>query len=141
MYWWIPNDDFSLIKEKAVSIVILNFEDFLRDELDTKKFFSQDVIFPYWENEAKFVFEDNESVKELYIYCIKWNKHWILIQCLFLCYIKLAYLASFTIKFFLPSTFPPINKDVILSALIASSMFTFVSFLVAWSKAAVFNWS
>lgn len=66
--------DLSWIDEKIISIVILNFEDFLRDEPDAKNFFLSDfekIIFPFWEHDAGVIFEDNDKIKELHIYCIK----------------------------------------------------------------------
>lgn len=66
--------DLSWIDINLVSIVILDFESFLKDEPDKKKYFLSDLektVFPFWKNDAEIVFDnDKTKLKDINVYCI-----------------------------------------------------------------------
>lgn len=65
--------DLSWLDAKSISIVILNFESFLSKDLDALKYFISDlekVVFPFWQNDAESVFESQDAVKDITVYCI-----------------------------------------------------------------------
>lgn len=65
--------DLSWIGEKSISIVIVNYEDFLSEEPDSLKYFQSDlegVVFPFWRNDAKEVFESQQEIKNVTVYCM-----------------------------------------------------------------------
>lgn len=66
--------DLSWLDTKSVSIVILNFDFFLCKEPGNLKYFLSDleeVVFPFWRNDAKSVFESQDAVKDITLYCVR----------------------------------------------------------------------
>lgn len=66
--------DLSWLDTKSISIVILNFDSFLCKEPDNLKYFSSDleeVVFPFWQNDAESVFESQDAVKDITVYCVR----------------------------------------------------------------------
>jgi hypothetical protein len=66
--------DLSWLDTKSISIVILNFDSFLCKEPDNLKHFSSDleeVVFPFWQNDAESVFESQDAVKDITVYCVR----------------------------------------------------------------------
>ena len=66
--------DLSWLDTKSISIVILNFDYFLCKEPDNRKYFFSDmeeVVFPFWRNDAEIVFESQDAVKDITVYCVR----------------------------------------------------------------------
>lgn len=66
--------DLSWLDTKSISIVILNFESFLSKDPDNLKYFAYDleeVVFPFWKNDAEIVFESQDAVKDITFYCMR----------------------------------------------------------------------
>lgn len=66
--------DLSWLDAKNISIVITNYDLFLSKEPEYREFFIPDLeeaIFPFWENDAIYVFENQDYVKEIDIYCVQ----------------------------------------------------------------------
>lgn len=66
--------DLSWLDAKSISIVILNFDSFLSKEPDNLKCFSSDleeVVFPFWRNDAESVLESRDAVKDITVYCVR----------------------------------------------------------------------
>lgn len=66
--------DLSWLNTKSISIIILNFDSFLCKEPDKLKYFLSDleeIVFPFWRNDAKSVFESHDAVKDITIYCMR----------------------------------------------------------------------
>lgn len=69
--------DLSWLQSKEVTIIVTNYDSFLSKESNGTKFFISDleeVVFPFWENDAESVFESREAVKEITIYCVNERK-------------------------------------------------------------------
>lgn len=65
--------DLSWLEVKNISIVILNFDSFLSKEPEKLKHFIDDleeVIFSFWQNDAKSVFENQDAIKDITVYCV-----------------------------------------------------------------------
>lgn len=66
--------DLSWLDAKSISVVILNFDSFLSKAPDNLKYFVSDleeVVFPFWQNDAESVFESQDAVKDITVYCIR----------------------------------------------------------------------
>ena len=66
--------DLSWLNAKSISVVILNFDSFLSKAPDNLKYFIPDlekVVFPFWQNDAESVFESQDAVKDITVYCIR----------------------------------------------------------------------
>ena len=69
--------DLSWLQSKEETIIVANYESFLSKDSDGTKFFVSDleeVVFPFWENDAESVFESQDAVKEIAVYCINERK-------------------------------------------------------------------
>lgn len=65
--------DLSWLEAKNISIVILNFDSFLSKEPEKLEHFIADlgeVIFSFWQNDAKSVFENQDAIKDITVYCV-----------------------------------------------------------------------
>ena len=65
--------DLSWLDTKSISIIILNFDFFLCKEPDNLKHFLSDleeVVFPFWQNDAENVFESQDAIKNIMVYCV-----------------------------------------------------------------------
>lgn len=65
--------DLSWIDGKQISIIIANFESFLCKDQNKLKYFMSDfeeIIFPFWRNDAEKVFESQNAVKDIMVYCL-----------------------------------------------------------------------
>lgn len=64
--------DLEWIDENDITIVIRNYADFLSAEPQSKEYFIsslQEVIFPYWENDAMDVLESKDGIKNITVIC------------------------------------------------------------------------
>lgn len=69
---WITDLDW--IKDKNISIVITNFDLFLSESQEYRKYFIEDFeqkIFPFWKHHAIEVFCDENRIKDINVYCVK----------------------------------------------------------------------
>ena len=65
--------DLSWISEKSISILILNFESFLSKEPNELKSFSSDleeIVFPFWRDDALCIYENRDALKDITVYCV-----------------------------------------------------------------------
>lgn len=66
--------DLSWLEMISISIVILNYSYFLSEEPNYRQYFIsdfQDIIFPFWENDAMDVFQNQDYIKKIDLYCIE----------------------------------------------------------------------
>ena len=66
--------DLEWIPYKNISITIINYNNFLKNEPQFKEVFISDfenVIFPFWKKDAIKVFQTRKKVKNITIYCVQ----------------------------------------------------------------------
>jgi hypothetical protein len=75
---WIR--DLEWIYANDITIVINNYNDFLSDEPEYKEYFVSDfkeIIFPYWENDAKSVLGSENGIKNITVICADAPTVWL----------------------------------------------------------------